>query len=78
MRFLFGEATHLLSRGHCDYVIVIATECPSHEFKVLGHAVHSQALYVAALRKRTPEVFQAGEYLGENKRSDAVNVYKTY
>lgn len=59
----------MLSRGHYDCVIPAATGCPVPEFKVLGHAGHSQALHVAVLRKGTPKVVQSGGYLGENKKA---------
>lgn len=55
---------HLLSRGHCDCVVLIATGCHLCEFKVLDHAHHSAVFSVAVLRKRTPKVVQSRAYLG--------------
>lgn len=57
----------MLSHGYYDCVIPAATGCPVPEFKVLGHAGHSQALHVAVLRKG--KVVQSGGYLGENKKA---------
>lgn len=55
---------HLLSGGHCDCVVLIATGCHLCEFKVLDHAHHSAVFSVAVLRKRTPKVVQSRAYLG--------------